>query len=223
MVAFNLKVMIALWALLASGCSAAPGPTSTLTLSYDGLVPVRRDGPTRVWIKEGFPLAGYRKIMLDRVEVRYRPLPWPPGSRTATEKGLDAARKAELRAMIREEFGAALEALQLEQVSEPDAGVLKVRGAILDVVTRPDRGRHDAGLDFIGQTTFMVELVDAPSESVLARAVDTRAASRPGSARAAATQEDGTRALLSRWAALLVDALNDLTAIDQYQENHTDA
>jgi hypothetical protein len=134
----------------------------------------------------------------------------------------DAARKAELASLIREEFSTALERLELTQVAEPGPGVLLVRGAILDVVTRPRSGSSDSGLDFIGQPTFMVELVDASSDSVLARAVDTRAARAP-TGRRAAGEADATRALLARWAALLVDALNDLTVIDQYQETRTDA
>jgi hypothetical protein len=223
-VASTSRLSLALTIVLAASCATAPEPEAPLTLSYDGLVPVSREGPTRVWIREGFPLAGYRSIMLQRLELRFRPLPLASSPSGAAAPGAppDAARKAELASLIREEFSTALERLELTQVAEPGPGVLLVRGAILDVVTRPRSGSSDSGLDFIGQPTFMVELVDASSDSVLARAVDTRAARAP-TGRRAAGEADATRALLARWAALLVDALNDLTVIDQYQETRTDA
>jgi len=59
------------------------------------------------------------------------------------------------------------------------ADVLYVRAGLLDVVSRvpPEpMGRTDVYLDSVGQATLVIELVDAESDTVLARAIDVRAA-----------------------------------------------
>ncbi len=211
--------------LLGACASGTPAVDRGEPLSYDGLTPVTGTLMTRVWIREGFSLEGYHKVILESAGIQFRPVTRPAanGKRTAaTEFPLSAGQKAELQRLIREEFEKALERLTLDVVTEPGPDVLRVRGMILDVVSRvPPEGTEAARyfLDSVGQATFVVELIDSQTSTVLVRALDTRAARVPGAGQrsTAAGNRARVRALIARWANLLVDALNDLTAIDELQ------
>ncbi len=212
---------------LMSSCASTPaaGPDRTAALSYDGLTPLENTVMTQVWVREGFSLAGYGKVILEGAGIRYRPVTEPNsrGQRNAAiEFPVSAAQKAELEALITEEFDRALDRLTLTEVSEPGPDVLLVRGYMLDVVSRVPPANTDSShyfIDSVGQATFVVELVDSQTSTVLVRALDTRSARTPGYTYRsnAATNRAQVRALIARWAELLVDALNDLTAIDELQ------
>lgn len=203
----------------------APRMDRNATLSYDGLTPLANTLMSRVWVRDGFSLSEYKKVILEGAGIRYRPVTRTLASgqeSAATEFPISAAQKAELEALITEEFERALDRLILPEVTEPGPDVLRVRGFMLDVVSRipPEEATGERYfIDSVGQATFVVELVDSQTGTVLVRAVDTRSAIAPGDAAAsnAATSQAQVRALVSRWADLLVDALNDLTAIDELQ------
>ncbi len=212
---------------LASACSSAPAPSldTTAELSYDGLTPLADTVMTRVWVREGFSLAGYKKVILEGAGIRYRPVTETnsKGQRNAAVAfPVSAAQKAELEALITEEFDRALDRLTLPEVTVPGPDVLLVRGYMLDVVSRIPPANASSShyfIDSVGQATFVVELVDSQTSTVLVRALDTRSARTPGYTYRsnAATNRAQVRALIARWADLLVDALNDLTAIDELQ------
>jgi len=212
-------------AIFLAGCASQPEPRVDVgePLSYDGLVPLKDTMMTRVWVREGFTLAGYHKVILQGADIRYRPVARinSRGQRSAaTEFPISAAQKAELERLINEEFDRALDRLTLPEVTEPGPDVLIVRGYLLDVVSRippDDASSSRYYIDSVGQATFVVELVDSQTGAVLVRALDTRSARTPGYTYRsnAATNRAQVRRLIGRWADLLVDALNDLTAIDE--------
>ena len=178
----------------------------------------------RVWVREGYDLTPYRKVMVIGTGIQYRPVQELEGTTEASSRTsffpLSEQQKTRLEEVIREEFSRALENLEtLELVDEPGPDVLLVRGSFLDVVSRapPDAGSSEYFLDSVGQATFVVELVDSQSEAVLIRAVDTRAAQTPGVTfrSSSVTNAAEARRLFSRWASLLVDALNDITTMDR--------
>lgn len=215
-----------LWATLAAltGCTVQIADETREVLSYDGLVPLEDTLMTQVWVREGYSLAGYDKVMLVGADIQYRPIrkQSTDGSSIAIAAfPVTEAKKREFEQLITEEFDKALERLTLEEVSEPGPDVLLVRGTMLDVVSRvPPNDASDAAqaLDSVGQATFVVELIDSESNSVLVRALDTRSAKTPGQAASdAAGNRAEVRRLIARWANMLVDALNDLTAIDELQ------
>lgn len=212
---------------LLGGCTASPAPgvDAKGELSYDGLTPLKNTRMTRVWVRENVTLAGYRQIILDGVDIRYRPV---TRSTTAGRKSsaqefpITAEQKATLERLINEEFKRAAARLTLPQVSEPGPDVLLLRGYMLDVVSRipPDRAsRSHYFIDSVGQATFVVELIDSQTGTVLARALDTRSARTPGASFHSnrATNQAQVRRLIARWADLLADALNDLTTIENLQ------
>lgn len=220
-----LVLVMALATALAGCASSTPSVDTAEPLSYDGLTPLKSTMMTRVWIREGFTLSGYKKVILDGAGIRYRPVTTPAskGQRSAaTEFPVSPAQKVELEKLINDEFDQALDRLTLPQVTEPGPDVLLVRGHMLDVVSKipPDTaGSSHYIIDSVGQATFVVELIDSQSGTVLVRALDTRSARTPGYSYRSntATNRAQVRALIARWADLLVDALNDLTIIEELQ------
>lgn len=216
-------VGIAFFSTLLTGCTSSRSAESAFAdaSSHDGLVPMQNTLAQRAWIRPGFDLSGYTKVMLVGAGIQYRPVKAEPGNsatRTAgTEFAMSEKSKDDLEQLITDEFNKALKRLtRFEVVKAPGPDVLLVRGGFLDVVSRvpPEGpGRTDYYLDSVGQATFMVELIDSQSEAVLLRAVDTRAAETPGytyrSTRV--TNAAQARRVFARWANMLVDALNELT------------
>ena len=210
---------------LLAGCTSQTEPRvgAAVARSFDGLVPLEGTLMTQVWVREGFTLEGYEKVILEDAGIRYRPVasPGSPQQRNAaTEFPVSAAQRAELKRLITEEFDRALDRLRLPQVTEPGPDVLRVRGYLLDVVSRipPDNASSNHYfIESVGQATFVVELIDSETNAVLVRGLDTRSASTPGYTyrSSAAGNRAQVRRLIARWADMLVDALNDLTAIEQ--------
>jgi hypothetical protein len=205
-----------------AACNATPPPEDRVVLSYDGLTPIEDTLMTQVWVREGFTLAGYDKVMLIGADIQYRPLQQTAETGNGRDFPITEAQKENFEALISEEFDKALERLTLPEVTEPGPDVLLVRGTMLDVVSRvPPPGSEQTGhrLDSVGQATFVVELIDSQSNAVLVRALDIRAAAIPGQADSSdqITRDAAVRQLIARWASMLVDALNDLTAVDNLQ------
>ena len=93
--------------------------------------------------------------------------------------------------------------------------VLYMRAGLLDVVSRvpPEpMGRSDVYLDSVGQATLVVELVDAESGTVLARAVDARAADSNGPPirSNSVVNSSEVKRLLRNWSIQLRKALENL-------------
>ncbi len=217
-------VMLAIVTSLLTSCAAQPSaaPVGT-TLSYDGLALVPETVMERVWIRPGYTLSGYRKVILESARIQFRPvtLTTPDGLQNpATGFPLSAEQKLEISGLVGDAFTRSLERLTLDRVTEPGPDVLRVRGTLLDLDVRPTGDpRTPYRVDSLGQLTFAVELIDSQTDTVLLRAVDTRSARIPGQSYPSetATQRPPVRRIIERWADLLVDALNDLTALDQLQ------
>ena len=215
-------VLLSLSIVMLTGCAANRPPLETTgEFSHDGLVPLQDTSMSRVWVRRGYNVGGYTKVMFGRLEIQYRPV--RPGSGSVSWNPADKLpigpqQRKELEALITSEFDIAMERMTLEQVADAGPDVLVVRGYILDVVsmvpTDPDSGAK-YWLDAVGQATFVVELIDSQSNSVLLRALDTRSFELPGTRNPDLVSDSAeARALMSRWANILVDALNELTAID---------
>lgn len=217
-------VTLALASLLLGACAATSRDASQeQALSYDGLVLLPDTVMDRVWIRRGYTLSEYRKVILDGAHIQFR-----PATRTtaaglqspATEFPLSDAQKQEISHLIGDAFSRSLQRLTLTRTSKPGPDVLRVRGTLLDVAVRPS-GDPSAPyrIESVGQLTFAVELIDSQTDTVLLRAVDTRSARVPGQSYPSDSAGQGPRIrqIIERWADLLVDALNDLTTLDQLQ------
>jgi hypothetical protein len=225
--AFHLAV-IAMLAVAATGCSAPAiqtGPDAEVT--HDGLTRVDRTVMDAVWIRTGIDISGYTKVRLHGVGVEYRNVDGPYSGRAGTGSTRNRSSQsefqldAETRAMFEEEIrGAFLEEFQasekFEVVDEQGPDVLDVHIGLLDVVSRvpPETiGRSTVFIDRVGEATLVLEVRDSVSHTILARAVDRRAAE--GSTMTESTRVRNraeVRRLGRRWGMILRDGLEKMIA-----------
>ncbi len=225
----NLRVLAGGFVLLGFLILAVPGYASPKTaadeasdseITYDGLAPVENSGAMRAWARPDFDLSGYWKLKLQPAGVQFRPGGETSTKRTARRAGgpfaVSEAQKSRFAEIMEETFReelAASEAYELTDETGPD--VLLVRGALLDVVnwTPPDdTGSRNIQLVAVGEATLVVELRDSVSNAILARAIDRRAAQRPGGKMFPSTRvnnENELRRLARSWARWLRTQLEE--------------
>jgi hypothetical protein len=194
---------------VSSGCAS-----STSQLEREGcagLTLLPETGSTRVGLSDDHGPEGYGRAMLDGVRVQSRPVgssssgmaPRPPGTRYP----VGPEQRKELEKLAEEGFESALDGLQLEPVDEAGAGVLLVRGQILDVFfeapTDPESGANYL-LDRVGRAMLVVELIDSESGTLLLRAYDDRSAGSAG--------PDGVSQIAALWGEMLVESIGYLRA-----------
>ena len=216
-----LTLCFGIMALLA-GCVSQPtlDTSSGAKMSYDGLYPIDGGTADQAWARSDLDLSSYSKMMLVNAGIHYRPVKASKNYRAAARRGvtefsLTDQQKARLQETVRDAFLKELaEVERFEIVTEPGPDVLMVRGALFDVVSRvpPEPiGRVDVYLESIGQATFVVELIDSQSETVLVRAVDTRVPDQVTAQSNTVTNWAQVRRLAETWARLLRTRLNDLS------------
>lgn len=210
------------------GCTTTPqfqtGPDAEVT--YDGLTKLDKTILDVVWGKTDIDLAGYDKIMLERVGVSFRPSTGPysgragSGTRTTSTRSRDGYQlDEETKAIVIEELDQAFtEELSssdaYEIVEEPGPDVLTLRVGLIDVVSQvpPEPiGRSQIYLSSVGEATLVMELRDSMSNAILLRAVDRRAA-EPATAVVpppsnVVSNRFEVRRLGRRWASILKNAL----------------
>jgi hypothetical protein len=189
----NKKILTALATIaLAAGCSSTPkfqtGEDAEVT--HDGLTRLDRTIMDAVWARKDLDLTGITKVRFHNLGVEYRNVNGPYSGRagttssrarsSTTEFQLDAATRAlfeeEIAGAFREEI---MKSTVFEVVDEAGPDVLDVHIGLLDVVSRvpPETiGRSRILIDRVGEATLVLELRDSISHTVLARAVDRRAA-----------------------------------------------
>jgi len=192
------------------------GPDAEIT--EDGLY--RVDGATfeYAWARPGLDLSGYDRILLVPPETSFREVRDPGRRRDAHDFPLDDEQKKSLRETIHEGFVEELaRSERFTLTDEPGPGVLEIRGAIVDIVSHvPDApiGRGLVIVKSLGEATLIVELRDSQTQTVLARAVDRRAAKSnfPRRSSSATTQAD-VRIAVQRWARLLRRRLDEFAVL----------
>jgi len=215
---------------LFAGCTATPefqtGPDAEVT--HDGLTRLDRTVLDVVWARTDIDLTSYNKIMFEGVGIEFRPVDGPYSgragtggvSRTTSSRSvfqLDEATKTLVREEISGAFVEEMANSDVYQIVEtPGPEVLLLRVGLLDVISRVPPtpiGRSSIFLDSVGEATLVLELRDSTSNAILARAVDRRAADRPGSTvmeSNTATNRADVRRLGRRWASLIRGGVEDL-------------
>jgi hypothetical protein len=181
-----------------------------------------------VWARTDLDLTTITKVRFHNLGVEYRNVDGPysgragVGGSTRTRSGqtefqLDEATRAlfeeEIAGAFREEI---MRSTVFEVVDEAGPDVLDVHIGLLDVVSRvpPETvGRSRIFIDRVGEATLVLELRDSISHTVLARAVDRRAAE-------GATMFESTpprnraevRRLGRRWGTMIRDGLEAIIA-----------
>ena len=216
-----LFVLLAISALLLSGCETTSGPPAQITMaaeeSFDGLRLVNDTRAQKVWIRPGLDLSRYTKIWPQSAGIQFRPVEGT--SRRQSEFPVSDTARERLRSIMSDAFQtqlAQLERYEIVDAAGPD--VMTVRGALLDVVSfvPPERtGRSDVFISTVGAMTFVVELRDSESNAVIVRTADRRAAQRPGNTLQQSnrvTNQAEVRRLAQRWAVWLREGLDALPA-----------
>ena len=218
--------LLAATAALAACSSTATfqtGPDAEMT--HDGLTRMDNTVLDAVWARTDIDVVGYRKVMLEGLGVEFRPVTGPYSGRGGTSSS--AMRRssqstfpmdAETQQLFNDEIRAAfVEEISrsevFEVVEEPGPDVLKLRVGLFDVVSRvpPETvGRSRIWLDRVGEASLVLELRESESNAILVRAVDRRAAERPGQAieSTRVTNMAEVRRLGRRWGTILRDGLD---------------
>ena len=213
-------------AVVLSASVAAKSPYLDLDgeKSFDGLYPVKKTHVDKAWAADDLDLSGYDKVLLLPTGLHYRPVKDPGRSSTAISRAeffpLDDEQRARLEKIAGEEFNKEMGKLErFEVVDKPGPGVLAIRGGIYDIVSRvpPETaGRVDYYLSSVGGATLVLEFVDIPSNSVIARVVDSRSAEQRGFMQESNTVTNGAEArrVMNQWARLLRKGLERIIEVD---------
>lgn len=225
----NTKFIAALTLIAAAaGCSSTPtfqeGEDAEVT--FDGLTRMEGTIMDAVWARTDIDLTSYRKVMLANIGIEYREVSGPYSGRAGTSTSMSRRNQSEFqlhpdtRALFEEEISAAfreeLAASEVfEIVEEEGPDVLLVRGGLLDVVSRvpPETvGRSSIWIDSVGEATLFLEIRNAESHSIYARAVDRRAAQSGGTMSESnrVTNRAEVRRLGRRWGSMLRSGLDTL-------------
>ena len=214
---------LALVAIAAASCASKPLEIDTspgAETTFDGLHKVANARADEAWARPGLDLSGYTKIILEDAGIEYRPGGESGRTSVARTRGgpyeVTEAQKERLQAIVTGEFRKELaKSEHFTIVDEAGPDVLLVRGGLLDVVSNvpPEPvGRADFYLTSVGEATLVIELRDSITNAILARAMDRRAAERPGGTlfeANRATNASEVRRLAQRWASLLRARLDE--------------
>lgn len=182
--AYRLRRLFAL-GLLFVGLSSIAFAAKPPQVSEDGLVLTKSKGITLLYLQPGASLAGYTKVMLDPVEVAFHKSWDPRDYGTFGLKASDVEKiRSDLGAAARDTFLKVLGDGGYPQASAADEGVLRVTAAIANLyINAPDKmeaGRSRTYVTSAGQMSLVIELRDAITGTVLARALDHKQATDTG-------------------------------------------
>ena len=214
----------------ATGCAGATPPPTLQTgpeaeVTVEGLVRVDNAVVPVSYVKPDMDLTPYTRFMLDPVEVAYQK---DPGNTRRSGEGagsgnfaLTPSQMETLKSIFQE---AVVEALTeddgYELTTEPGPDVLRITAGLIDlVVAVPTQqfGRQNTFTRSYGLVSLILELRDAESGEILARAADRRDPTRDTSMQLAQVTPGFVRAdvrrLFNHWADLLRERLDAVRAM----------
>lgn len=222
-----LTLMTAFVLVLSSvGCtttqpSVQSGPDAEV--SFDGLHRIDNTRVDMAWAVPSLNLSRYTKILPVNAGIEYRQVKNRGSTSVARSRGgpyfIDDKSRAKFEALVDK---IVIEELQKSNrfhiVDEPGPDVLIVAAGLLDVTSYvppdPVGGRSDIYLSSVGQATLVLEVRDSETNTILARAVDRRAAETIGGTfkrSNSATNSAEVRRLIRFWASGLREALEGFT------------
>ena len=220
-----MKKLIAIAALvIVTGCASQEpaiqtGPNAETT--FDGLVRIDNARFAAAWIDPDIDLSQYNKIIPGGAAFEFRNVQRMSASqaRRSNEREfwISDADRQRLIDTVSDVFTEELqqsEHFTLTDEAGPDT--LIISGALHDIVSRvppDDIGRSEIYLRSVGEATLIIELRDSLSNEVIYRAVERRAAGRPGGdmmqANTATTWAE-VRRWARRWAVRLREGLDSI-------------
>ena len=199
---------------------AMPGRVATAAeppKEWDGLQLTPSKKVTRLYVRPGASLKGYTHVRLEPLQVAFDKN-WDPnssrvGTNRLTKDDFDRIKKA-----LADEFAKVwtkdLKDAGYDVVTEAGEDVLDVTPFVVDLyIAAPDKptaGRSRTYTADPGRMTLVSELRDSDTGQILARAIDARSKSWNSFMVASSVSNmSAASQIISRWAAALVDALNE--------------
>lgn len=214
-----MKIGLIIAAMLVAGAAHSQKPPPTALdkqMAYDGLEPVKVKGISLAYRRPGATLAGYKRVKIDPVEVRFDKN-WNPtqtGSRFPLPAEDREAIRSGLAQVVRDQFVKALTAAgRYPVVDEAGPDVLRLKIYIVNLyVNAPGNsapGTHTFVTSAGGMTLFM-ELYDSETGQILARVVDRQEARSANmfTMATSATNSGEAEDIAANWARLMRDALD---------------
>jgi hypothetical protein len=217
----NTKRFIPVAALLAAALSfplqAQTKKDLEDAMSAEGLNAVKSKDLDMLYVRPGATLAGYKKVLLDPVEVSFSKN-WDP-TRTGSNIKLGQAERENIRTGVakitQDQFTKLLQANNgYPVVNAPGEDVLRAKVRVLNLyVNAPDAGSPGRTRTYTmsaGEATLFLELFDSETGQILARAIDRRESRNNNlmmlSGPVANTAE--AEALAAQWARILRKAMD---------------
>lgn len=207
--------------MLAAGFSHTAAAAKALPeVSPEGLKLVPKTKVSAVYMREGADFSGYDKVAILDCYVAFRKNWQRDRNSTAGYRVSDSdvtRIKTELAEEFKKVFAAELTAKGETVVAAGGTGVLVLRPAIINLdVTAPDTmsaGERTFSAS-AGQATLYLELYDAVTSELLARAIDVEEAGDRGfvTVRNGATNRADAQRVLKKWADLLGTFLQNARA-----------
>jgi hypothetical protein len=176
----GLAIAVVLCGAYVSTAEAAKPPQVT----EDGLELTKAKGISLLYRRPGTSLAGFTKVMIDPVQVAFDKN-WDP--RDYGRWGLKADQvqkiRTDLAALANDIFAKVLTEGGYPSVAQADTGVLRITAYIVDLfINAPDKSMQSSSpsrsyVINAGHMTLVMELRDAVTGTLLARALDARNAS----------------------------------------------
>jgi len=209
---------VVLAAMMAGPAGAASQAEFDQAMSYDGLQRVPVKGVALAYRRPEATLAGYKRVSIDPVEVRFAK-DWNP-TRAGSRLPLNASDREDIRSglakLVRDQFEKALAAEgRYPVVTEPGPDVLKLRINIANLYVNAPEAAASAGPSYnfsmsAGEMTLFLELFDSESGQILARVVDRQEGRSTNMARMAGqvTNVAAAEGIAAAWAGIMRKALD---------------
>ncbi len=185
-------------------------------LDCEGLTRVADRELGALCVRDG--AGAYTGAMLGEIDYGFQPVATsssstPVGREAGTRYPIGPEMKKELATLAEAAFASTVSAAGLDAASAPGAGVLTVRGQILDaqleVPQDPDSGVKYL-FDTVGRATIVVDLYDSASDELVLRAFDHRESEPQTGDPMAAEAASQMSAIAGLWQAVLADSLDRL-------------
>lgn len=214
----RIRILLSICALMLSGFALAQDAPET---SYDGLVKQEKGRFKLTYVDPDIDFTGYNKYIPGNAQFQFRAVK-KTSSTTARRSNQREFWISEKDQQKLEDTVSAVFADELAkseaftEVDEPGPDTLIIRGALHDIVSQvpPDTiGRSEIYLSSVGEATLIIEAVDSLSGEVIYRAIERRAAQRPGGQMMLSntvTSWAEVRRLARRWASNLRDGMDSI-------------
>lgn len=209
--------ILVLCAATLAGCASNQSATVE---EWDGLVRTPSTRIDSVFLKPGVTISEFNSVLLDPVEVSFASN-WDPNqgvrnpARRLNASDVEAIQTG-LATQFRETFSADIARSNFQLVEQAGPDTLRVSAAIVNLyVTAPDTmsaGRSRTYTANSGQMTLVLELRDAVTGELLARAVDTQRGRQTGtmSFTNRVTNTADARRAIATWSTALTQGLSEL-------------